>query len=230
MVFLDYSTSPGTCHCGCGGIPSKGKKFLSGHNSKIWIQRTEYITFDCAFCGTKVEVRPSTNKRKYCSAKCRDDYRRQRVGKYNPQYDRYEMVCKECGKIFYAVKSQSHRKTCSIECGRASRKKTFNAKPRKIFKKGKEAAYIRDGGKCVVCQFPYTAVIHHVIPKRNGGRDQLDNLITLCPNHHYMVHAGLIEAGKLIPHEKNKEMEKEYWIENTIKKRCTPDFRNGDVA
>lgn len=40
-------------------------------------------------------------------------------------------------------------------------------------------AYVRDGG-CAKCQGSDTMSLHHIIPKRLGGTNHLDNLITLC--------------------------------------------------
>lgn len=33
-------------------------------------------------------------------------------------------------------------------------------------------------------------VPHHIIFKSQGGKDEIDNLVTLCPGHHKEVHEG----------------------------------------
>ena len=40
--------------------------------------------------------------------------------------------------------------------------------------------------------------IHHVLPITQGGKNELCNLITLCPNCHRLVHRNLLSENKLI--------------------------------
>jgi group II intron reverse transcriptase/maturase len=41
--------------------------------------------------------------------------------------------------------------------------------------------YQRDDGVCQICQRPKTNLVaHHIIPLKDGGEDDLDNLITIC--------------------------------------------------
>lgn len=42
--------------------------------------------------------------------------------------------------------------------------------------------------QCFICGYRYFLAIHHIIPKRKGGNDRIDNLIVLCPNHHKEWH------------------------------------------
>jgi 5-methylcytosine-specific restriction endonuclease McrA len=55
----------------------------------------------------------------------------------------------------------------------------------------------RDGAKCRLCGFDVVMHVHHIIHKARGGNNDLDNLITLCPNHHAMVHRGLVTVEEL---------------------------------
>lgn len=41
--------------------------------------------------------------------------------------------------------------------------------------------------ECKICNFPISDV-HHIIPKKYGGTDDMDNLVNLCPNHHRSFH------------------------------------------
>lgn len=61
----------------------------------------------------------------------------------------------------------------------------------------KDRAKERDGFMCQVCGFNLFVHAHHITPVRSGGSDALSNLITLCPNHHLMAHAGLITKQQL---------------------------------
>jgi 5-methylcytosine-specific restriction endonuclease McrA len=42
----------------------------------------------------------------------------------------------------------------------------------------------RDGNACVVCGTEHGLSVHHIVPARQGGSDELDNLVTLCRFHH----------------------------------------------
>jgi 5-methylcytosine-specific restriction endonuclease McrA len=43
-----------------------------------------------------------------------------------------------------------------------------------------------DGAPCDVC---------HIVARKDGGTDTLDNVVMLCPNHHRRFDLGLIPAG-----------------------------------
>lgn len=43
------------------------------------------------------------------------------------------------------------------------------------------------GQPCKICNYPISD-IHHIIPKKFGGTDEMDNLVNLCPNHHRAFH------------------------------------------
>lgn len=53
------------------------------------------------------------------------------------------------------------------------------------------------GGKCAICGFDEVIEVHHIVPRRIGGTDELDNLIVLCPNHHALADRGMIVINKL---------------------------------
>ncbi len=52
--------------------------------------------------------------------------------------------------------------------------------------------YEKYQGKCAVCGFDDVVEIHHILPRRVGGTDALENLILLCPNHHAMIDKGML--------------------------------------
>ena len=54
---------------------------------------------------------------------------------------------------------------------------------------------------CSYCGWHVEGVIgdiHHILEKKNGGGDNMENLTYLCPNCHRLAHSGLIEKEKLI--------------------------------
>lgn len=50
---------------------------------------------------------------------------------------------------------------------------------KRVSKATKNRCFVRDGG-CAKCGGSDIMTVHHVIPKRLGGPNTLDNLITLC--------------------------------------------------
>ena len=48
--------------------------------------------------------------------------------------------------------------------------------------------YRRDGWRCALCDDPRSLQIHHAVPRAAGGSDFPENLITLCPFCHGVVH------------------------------------------
>jgi 5-methylcytosine-specific restriction endonuclease McrA len=42
----------------------------------------------------------------------------------------------------------------------------------------------RDGNACTACGATEGLSVHHIVPARQGGSDELDNLVTLCRLHH----------------------------------------------
>lgn len=51
------------------------------------------------------------------------------------------------------------------------------------------------GGVCIVCGFEHSDV-HHI--DRNRVNNHPTNLVTLCPNHHRLVHRGLFDLTPYI--------------------------------
>lgn len=48
----------------------------------------------------------------------------------------------------------------------------------------------RDGGECYFCGKKYKIGlhVHHKIPVKDGGKDEQDNLISLCEKCHVKLH------------------------------------------
>lgn len=53
--------------------------------------------------------------------------------------------------------------------------------------------------KCQACGYNEYPIlqIHHIIEKHNGGTNDFDNLIVLCPNCHKKAHKKFITKGEL---------------------------------
>lgn len=45
----------------------------------------------------------------------------------------------------------------------------------------------RYGEKCELCNYGGTVDTHHVLPKKDGGPHEIDNLMVICPNCHALI-------------------------------------------
>lgn len=45
------------------------------------------------------------------------------------------------------------------------------------------------GRRCCICGTLHKVQLHHIVPKEDGGADDIDNAIALCPNCHDEVHS-----------------------------------------
>lgn len=98
-------------------------------------------------------------------------------------------ICINCGETF--IKHGTRNKKCE-KCRRNvqhSKKhldelNIFDISTRTITKILK-----RMNAKCSICSWEEsTCDIHHIVEKKNGGTDDLKNLIVVCPNCHRILH------------------------------------------
>ena len=48
------------------------------------------------------------------------------------------------------------------------------------------------GDRCELCNYGLSVDTHHVIPKYQGGKHEIDNLIVICPNCHALITRKLL--------------------------------------
>lgn len=102
--------------------------------------------------------------------------------------------------LFGEVKSYSIRE---MERRYYQRKDKLKRKREKELKWGRlsEEAKERDGYKCTVCgaTMPEAKQLHahHIIPKSEGGQDELSNITTLCILCHAEAHKGTMRGDFL---------------------------------
>ena len=200
------------CKCGCGGLTKWNKntrrfgQFISGHNGKMG-RRKLWPILNCDNCQKDYEVRPyilsSIGSHKFCSKGCRDGFRRRMIGEANPCYQaRIASVCQVCQEPVLVLPTRLARGEniyCSMSCGREGRRRQIAGRPRRGTRlpSGILAVKKRDAFACRMCGFSAVIHGHHIVPKTNGGSNDLDNLITLCPNHHALAHAGILTAKEM---------------------------------
>lgn len=52
--------------------------------------------------------------------------------------------------------------------------------------------------KCIICGFKKRVHSHHIIKRKDFGSDDEDNLVYLCPNHHWIADFGTEKDKQII--------------------------------
>jgi hypothetical protein len=185
------------CACGCGryrlkyGARGQVCLYITGHNDNWHDLRPPPKT--CDYCGTLFKA--GFSRQRLCSISCRGAW-----FKLNPPRatKQIRVECAACGQIIFRVPHQrkgGRLSACSKKC-----QYIIAANKAKLAGRitlPKRLASLRDGGQCRLCRFAVIIEVHHILAKKHGGKDVLENLITLCPNHHTMADRGLIAKEKL---------------------------------
>ncbi len=74
----------------------------------------------------------------------------------------------------------------------------------KLTNQERKAIYARDGYRCALCDNSRYLQIHHVIPRKDGGTDSPQNLITLCSVCHGHAHGVIPDYSDLTAEELNQ--------------------------
>lgn len=93
-------------------------------------------------------------------------------------------ICPKC-KIEFITNSKK-KLFCSRECMEYYHQQKSHLK--KVIKRRE------DNKVCQICgqnEYPIN-MIHHVKERKNGGKDDSNNLVTVCPNCHSMIHKKII--------------------------------------
>jgi 5-methylcytosine-specific restriction endonuclease McrA len=62
----------------------------------------------------------------------------------------------------------------------------------RIKSKAKPIAIDAYGNKCELCDYHLTVDVHHIVPREQGGKNDLFNLIIVCPNCHGLITRRII--------------------------------------
>ena len=130
-------------------------------------------------------------------------------------YEYKPNTCFVCGKPLPKSKS-NNRKYCSTMCRRIAERTPERIKhiTDRNNRMGtiKNLVYRAYGYKCAICGwqiadhlikgksgnlYSYGCEIHHIVPVAEGGHEEDDNLILLCPNCHKVANEGFYSPEKL---------------------------------
>ena len=137
----------------------------------------------CITCSNTFMADPREHKRgnaKYCSISCGAKNRATKAKTINS-------VCTYCNTSFLSGSKEA--KYCSNSCKLKSYRK--NQITNEFATKSLQR--ILSHLPCELCGWDATTRdVHHIVPVSQGGKNTLDNVIVVCPNHHRMYHKHLI--------------------------------------
>lgn len=126
---------------------------------------------ECEFCGKSSTACGIGKHKNYCYL--------------NPKNLRLCLVCNQ------PVKDYKHTKTCSHACSNTyfrTGPDNPNWKEGGHFSSYRTTCFHYYGRKCSVCDETNVVMVHHI--DKNKNNNTKENLIPLCPTHHYYLHYG----------------------------------------
>lgn len=156
--------------------------------------RVEQKQYAQKFCGRSCAATYNNKRRKHTD-KTKEKIRLSLLKQRKPKQ------CKGCSEDF--LPDKYYRKYCSLKCSTAGRgRRKRNQISHRTITKIMHRAF--PDWKCPLCSWNKTWDLHHIIPRRHGGSDDLHNLVMLCPNHHSIADLGQIDNQKLTQHAVGK--------------------------
>lgn len=145
------------------------------------------ITKTCLNCNINFETEKREHNRghaKFCCQPCSSSYN-------NKIKTTVENICRQCSRLFNT--SSKNALYCSNICKQRNyrNKSKTETSIKTLYKKFSHLP-------CQICGWQDAPRdVHHILPVSKGGKNEEYNLITLCPNHHRMVHSELITETEL---------------------------------
>lgn len=201
---------------------------LKGFRKKLEAQHKPFLK-TCPICGKVFKVRFSKQRVVYCSRKCYYEGRRKNLEKA-PRL-KQSKNCEICGKSFeYYPSARKAARFCSLRCSRIGHSRDLSGRRIAPYGKGVKAMRYRltllmGGDKCFVCGWDQTSNdVCHLIPVKEGGKEEIENMILLCPNHHRIFDRGLLGREYLASLVRSKIEEKPEVLRNRINHGVSHSF------
>lgn len=144
---------------------------------------------------------------RFCSRKCSrkrvatDGQKKKASDALKRALDKLEFegrVCESCGSVFHT--RDMSRKRC-FECLPTTIKRNTKNRIKKEVKsirdvstRTAEKIFRRMGLPCSCCGAFVDGVhwdVHHIVPRKNGGKNEMSNLTYICPNCHRIAHTDI---------------------------------------
>lgn len=146
---------------------------------------------NCLNCNKQFKASKKEHNRgnaKFCCQSCAATYG-------NLHKPVFKAICKQCAREFNT--SNKNSRYCSDICKQRNyrSKSKGDVSIKTLYKKLSNLP-------CQICGWNEAPRdLHHITPVSKGGKNEETNLITLCPNHHRMVHSELITETELIKYK-----------------------------
>ena len=169
---------------------------LRGHNLFIIIvtfhlhQRYSYMEKQvCKQCQKEFEADSREINRgnaQFCSLSCAASHR-------NLNKPLKNCKCVICNNSFKSVNTKA--RYCSNNC----KLKAYRLRMKSNNSVNRSFKEYMINQPCEICKWNETSCdVHHILPVCEGGKDEIQNLVTLCPNCHRKVHRNLFSKDYLI--------------------------------
>jgi hypothetical protein len=150
----------------------------------------------CKLCGdTFLAENKEINRgnAKYCSLSCSA-----KVQTKNKKH--VKNICIVCNVEFLSY--SKHSKYCSGAC----KSKYYRLVTSEGTYSTKTFKRIFNNIPCEICNWNEGGRdLHHIIPVKDGGTNNINNLISVCPNHHRLIHEKKITTDELLSVVKNRD-------------------------
>lgn len=156
----------------------------------------------CQICGKELLPRSKGwRPTRFCSNDCKFVYQRD-----NPPHrtiGRARKNCLICGTEFsYYASVRQRAQFCSNVCRqRGQRDKMLGKRYVTTYVNSASFRSVARGQlpkNCALCGWSEgTCDVCHIVARKNGGRDEMDNVVILCPNHHRMFDSGKIAVEEI---------------------------------
>lgn len=187
------------------------------------------MVYYCERCGKQHDG--SFGSGRFCSVQCANkrEHSKETLEKVSKSLKEYyvnlskeDRICTTCGNIYHST--DNARKQCFSCLPKTIKYIKINKQPKTILDLSKRTiskVVARMCIPCTCCGFYIKDVvwdIHHIVPKKLGGTDDMTNLTYICPNCHRIAHTDinllqneLISLDKYLK-ENNIDWEQYYYI------------------
>ncbi len=122
----------------------------------------------------------------FCSLSCAATNR-------NLNCKKYTYSCILCNSNFTSISTKA--KFCSKSC----KYKNYRLQMKSKSSVNRAFMVFMISEPCEICKWNDTSCdVHHILPISEGGKNEVTNLITLCPNCHRKVHKNLFSKDYLL--------------------------------
>ena len=173
-----YGTVLTCSNCGSNFVRDREHKMFLYCSEKCKKEAATKKIYVCKECGKEYSYDPDVSSLNYCSAKCRE--------KHNKGINT-ESEEEVTALVRYLITKMNQAGSLGTYTPVYF---TEVLNPTDVERK---TVLERDKRSCRICNSRSNLEIHHIIKRRDGGKNNLDNLITLCKKCHRHIETGDVD-------------------------------------